>query len=427
MPPLPYRTIMHVDMNAFFASVEQRCNPQLRGKPVAVIGSSGRTVVTTASYEARACGVKTGMNKYEALRLCKDLIFVVGDNRKYMDASLRALEILKGFSPLVEAYSIDEAFVDITGANEPVEMAVRAKRLIKEDLGLLCSVGIAPNKLLAKLASDMQKPDGLVVIKDADVPSVLEDLPVNELCGIGGKLNGRLAALGIRTCGELGRFSASVLRERFGIIGERLKFMGMGDDDSPVVPMGEEANAKSVGHSMTLPADVSSLSVIERHILKLSEMVGVRARRFGLKGRKISLTIRYPDFFTFTRHRTLSFYTNDTHAVYAIAKDILAAIRLKSAVRLIGVTLFDLAKDPRQLALFGLDVKKAALLNAMDALNKEFGDASVTWAALMEDEGKGKPSATFRRQSCILKNRRLCRKVALGLWRPTGARNVNVK
>ncbi len=415
-PPLPYRTVMHVDMNAFFASVEQRCNPHLRGKPVAVIGSSGRTVVTTASYEARAYGVKTGMNKYEAMRLCKDLIFVVGDNRKYMDASMRVLEILKGFSPLVEAYSIDEAFVDITGAAEPIEMAMRAKRLIKEDLGLTCSAGIAPNKLLAKLASDMQKPDGLVVIKDA--ASVLEDLPVNELCGIGPRLTERLATLGIRTCGALGRFPASVLRERFGVIGERLKDMGMGCDDSPVVPMGEEAEAKSVGHSMTLPADVSSLSVIGRHILKLSEMVGARARRHGLKGRKISLTIRYPDFFTFTRHRTLSSYTNDTHVICAGAKDILSAIRLKSAVRLIGVTLFDLVKDPLQLDLFRADVKKAALLDAMDALNKEFGDASVTWAAIVEREG---------REGETSEGDGLGKGVISPSWRPTGVRNVNVK
>lgn len=405
---------MHVDMNAFFASVEQRCNPHLRGKPIAVIGSSERTVVTTASYEARAYGVKTGMNKYEAMRLCKDIIFVVGDNRKYMDASVRALEILKGFSPIVEAYSIDEAFVDITGMGEPVEMALRAKRLIKEDLGLTCSAGIAPNKLLAKLASDMQKPDGLVVIKDADVSSVLEDLPVGELWGIGPKLTEGLAILGIRTCGDLGRFPASVLRRRFGIIGERLKLMGMGVDDSPVVPMGEEAEAKSVGHSMTLAADTSDMADIKRYILKLSEMVGARARRHCLKGRKISLTLRYPDFFTFTRHRTLSFYTNDTHTVYAGAKDILSAIRLRgelphsSSVRLIGVTLFDLAKDPRQMNLFGADMKKAALLDAMDALNKEFGDASVTWAALAEDDGRGKG-------------------VISPSWRPSGVRNVNVK
>ncbi|MBI5810329.1 MAG: DNA polymerase IV, partial [Deltaproteobacteria bacterium] len=337
------RVILHLDMNAFFASVEQRANPQLRGKPIAVTGSGERTVVTTASYEARAYGVKTGMNRFEAKKLCPHIIFVIGDNRKYIEASGRVLNILKGFSPMVEVFSIDEAFLDLTGTyglfGPPEGIAMEIKKRIMDETGLTCSIGIAPNKLLAKLASDMKKPDGLVVIKEDDVTETLEALPVRELCGIGPKLTEGLSAMGIRTCGELGRAPASALRARFGIIGERLKLMGQGMDESPVMAAGEEGEAKSVGHSMTLPEDVSDSAAIDRYLLKLSEMVGSRARRYGLKGRKVSLTIRYPDFYTFTRQTSLPSATNDTRAIYDAGGRILSSIKLRSAIRLIGISI----------------------------------------------------------------------------------------
>ncbi|MBI5888480.1 MAG: DNA polymerase IV [Deltaproteobacteria bacterium] len=377
-----------MDMNAFFASVEQRANPALRGKAIAVVGSAERTVVTTASYEARAFGVKTGMNKYEAKRLCPSIIFVIGDNRKYVDASVRIFGILKGFSPMVEAYSIDEAFVDITGSlrlfGEPRDIARAMKKRVMDALGLTCSIGIAPNKLLAKLASDMKKPDGLVIIEPEDVAGVLKDLPVNELWGIGPRLTERLAALGVMTCAELGAYPVGILRQKFGIIGERLHFMGQGIYDSPVAAIGEEEEAKSVGHSTTLPADISDKVIINRHLLKLSEMVCARARRHGLKGRKVSLTLRYPDFFTFTRQTTLSAPTNDTRAVYNAAKGILAAIRLRSAIRLLGVCVSGIVKNPRQIPLFEDERKREELLSAMDEVNGRFGGFTLTWGSLLE-------------------------------------------
>ncbi len=404
--------VLHMDMNAFFASVEQRCNPALRGKPIAVIGSSKRTVVTTASYEARKFGVKTGMNKWEAKKKCPSLIFVVGDNRKYIDASVRVLNILKDFSPKVEAYSIDEAFVDITGTDllfgPPEEVARRIKERIREDTGLTCSIGIAPNKLLAKLASDMKKPDGLVIIKEEDVGRLLEDLPVGELWGIGPRLTEHLSGLNVRTCGQLAAFPASVLRERFGIIGERLKLMGQGIYDSPIVPIGEEEAAKSVGHSMTLPRDIPDKEVLKRYLLKLSEMVGARARAHGLKGRKVSLTIRYGDFFTFTRRKGLEQPTNDTRVIYSLAVDILGSIRLRSAVRLVGVTISDIAVGSRQLPLFEGERKRERLVKAIDLVNRHFGDFTLTWAALFEadDHGPG---------------------VISPAWRPEGVKRVNVR
>ena len=403
--------IMHIDMNAFFASVEQVVNPSLRGKPIAVIGSAKRTVVTTASYEARRFGVRTGMNKYEAKRLCPDVIFVVGDNARYIDASLRILGIIKGFSPLVEVYSIDEVFVDTSGTGglykDPVEMAREIKRRIRAELGITCSVGIAPNKLLAKLASDMEKPDGLVVIREADVPGILDALPTGELWGIGPRLSAHLKAMGIRTCAELGRAPASILRKRFGIIGERLSLMGRGVFESPVVPVGEEGEAKSVGHSMTLPEDISDREGIGKYILKLSEMVGARARRYGLKGRKVHLTLRYPDFHTFTRQKTLPAPTNDTRAIYLTALGILDRIRLRSAVRLIGVGISDVAGGGgvRQMPLFEEDGRRETLLTTVDSINSRFGDFTLTWATLLEKE---------REPGVISPS-----------WRPDGVRRTN--
>ncbi len=408
------RTIMHLDMNAFFASVEQRCDPNLRGKPIAVIGSAHRTVVTTASYEARKFGVKTGMNKYEAKRACPGLIFVVGDNRKYIDTSVRILNILKDFSPKVEAYSIDEAFVDITGMSalfgESASLASKVKERIREELGLTCSVGIAPNKLLAKLASDMQKPDGLVEIREEGIASVLEPLPVGELFGIGPKLTAHLASLGVATCGELARFPVSILRERFGIIGERLKLMGQGIDPSPVIPIGEEEEAKSVGHSTTLNRDISERGVLRRYILKLSEMVGARARRYGLMGRKVTLTLRYHDFFTFGRQKTLSIPTNDTRAIYSTATSIFDSLRLKSSVRLVGVAISDISKGTGQLDLFEDGIKREKLLKAIDEINRDIGEFTITWASIFDEgadiEGSG---------------------VISPAWRPEGVKRVEVR
>lgn len=395
------RVVVHLDMNAFFASVEQRSDPRLRGKPIAVVGSAERTVVTTASYEARAWGVKTGMNKYEARRKCPPLIFVVGDNRKYIDTSVRVLDILKGFTPAVEVYSIDEAFMDLTGTSAllgpPRQAATRMKEEIREALGLTCSVGIGPNKLMAKLASGMEKPDGLVEIPPGEAARVLEDLPVGELWGIGPRLTAHMQGMGVRTCGELGRFPASLLRKRFGIIGERLKLMGRGVDSSPVVPSGSEEETKSVGHSMTLPGDVSDRPSIKRYLLKLSEMVGARARGHGLVGTKVALTIRYPDFYTFSRVRSLAGPTSDTRAIYRSALATLDSMRLRTAVRLLGVTLSGISKGPLQMALFEDDRRREEMLRAVDSVNGRFGKKILSWATLFErEEGPGVISPSWR-------------------------------
>ena len=320
------RVIMHLDMNAFFASVEQQSNPHLRGKPIAVIGAAKRTVITTCSYEARAFGVKTGMNTWQAKQKCPDIVLVVGNNRKYTHTSTRIIKIIREYTPLVEVFSIDEAFLDVSGSlslfGSAERIAYLIKARIKQQMGITCSIGIAPNKLLAKLASDMQKPDGLTIIYPDDVSRLLERVPIKDLCGIGSKMNQHLGKFGIQTCGDLGRLPVAILRKRFGIIGERLHQMGLGIDDSPVVPIEEAGEVKSVGHSMTLEQDICLRRDILRYLLQLSEMVGRRARRYGVAGKTVHLTVRYADFSTIGRQQTRKEHTNLSEDIFREAVSI---------------------------------------------------------------------------------------------------------
>jgi DNA polymerase-4 len=382
------RTIMHLDMDAYFAAVEQQCNPKLRGKPVAVIGSGARTIVTTSSYEARAWGVKTGMTVCEARRRCPEIIFVEGNNTKYTDTCAALVAVYRCFTPLVEVYSVDEAFLDLTGSlqlfGSARVIAQRIKERVRKQFGLTCSAGIAPNKLLAKLASDLHKPDGLAEIAPQAVPGFLENLSVSKLCGIGKKVELKLAALGIRTCAELGRADPTLLRHHFGIIGEVLHRMGRGEDESPVVPLESAPEAKSIGHSMTFSTDIYQRDLLDAYLLQLSEMVGRRLRREGFRGRTVSLTVRYADFTTFGKQHSLGEPVRETLDIYCAAQGILSSIRLQQAVRLLGVSLSGLSKDTGQIPLFPEQQRAQAVTRAMDEVNNKFGDFAVTWGSLLK-------------------------------------------
>ncbi|HKK01278.1 MAG TPA: DNA polymerase IV, partial [Desulfuromonadales bacterium] len=386
-------------------------NPELRGKPIGVIGR-GRTVVTTASYAARAFGVKTGMNTWEARRACPQIIFVVGDNRKYADTSTRIVALMHDYTPLVEVFSIDEAFLDVTGSLSLFGSAERITALLKErirrEFGLTCSVGIAPNKLLAKLASDMQKPDGLTIIPPDRIAEVLEHLPVNELCGIGSKVQRQLARLGIRTCGQLGRFSVDILKRRFGVIGERLSRMGRGIDESPVIPPEDEEAVKSVGHSMTLDRDICGREHLLKYVLQLSEMVGHRARRHGVAGKTIHLTVRYDDFTTVGRQQSRPVPTDQSEAIYRMAVALLDSFDLSRPVRLLGVQITNLVYGESQLSLFDADHRSTRATAAMDEANSRFGDFTVTYGSILENREKGSH-------------------VISPAWRPSGIRRVETK
>jgi DNA polymerase IV len=411
-----HRIILHADANAFFASVEQQSNPEIRGKPIAVIGSAKRTIITTSSYEARAFGVKTGMTTWEAKQKCPHIIFVIGDNRKYTHTSSEIVKMMMQFTPLVEVFSIDEAFLDITGSmglfGSAENIAHLLKAQIKHHFGITYSIGIAPNKLLAKLASEMKKPDGLVVIKPEEVSQVLERIPAKDLCGIGKKTERQLDLYGIKTCGDLGRFPVNILRKKFGIIGERLHQMGLGIDNSPVIPSEDADEVKSVGHSMTLERDIEDRKEILKFLLQLSEMVGRRARRYNVWGKTVTLSIRYADFDTWVgKQETLPSFINQSEEIYRAAVAILDTLVLMQPVRLLGVRLSNLRYESNQLSLFPEERKKTMLVEAMDKVNDRYGDFSVTFASLLDNE-KAKEKGSH---------------VISPAWRPAGIRNVDVK
>jgi len=378
--------ILHIDMDAFFISVEQRDNPALMGKPAAVCGSLSRSVVTSATYEARPYGIRAGMSTQEAKRRCPQLILVEGNHSKYTETAARIFSILKEYTPLVEVASIDEAYLDITQSlllfQSPPLIAKSIKDQIRGREQLTCSIGVAPNKLLAKLGSRLKKPDGLLVIRKEEVEEVLRDLPVSKLNGIGPKLGEALNSIGVFTCGQLGKFPVSVLAKRFGVIGERLHEMGLGLDDSPVMPFDEEEDAKSISHSVTLEEDTSDPNILRKVLLQLSEKVSRRMRRERFYGRRIAITVRYSDFFTFSKQKTLSKWMSSGNEIFKLAFEIFESIPHPKPIRLLGVGVSVLKKEWCQLDLFEERGKKDSLLKAMDRVNERFGDWTLTWASL---------------------------------------------
>jgi len=380
------RVILHVDMDAFFISVEQRDDPSLRGKPAAVCGSLSRSVVTSATYEARPYGIRAGMSTGEAKRRCPQLILVEGNHSKYTETAARIFSILKDYTPLVEIASIDEAYLDITQSQflfkSPLHIAQLIKDRIRKEEQLTCSIGIGPNKLLAKLGSRLKKPDGLIVIREEEVENILKDLPVSRLHGIGPKLTEELKSIGIFTCGQLGRSPVPLLTKRFGVIGDRLHEMGLGLDENTVVPLDEEEDAKSISHSVTLEEDTSDPNLLRRVLLQLSERVSRRMRKESFYGRRITITVRYSDFYTFSKQKTLSRWINSGNEIFHHSFEIFESIPHPKPIRLLGVGVSLLKKEWCQLDLFEKREKKDKLLKAMDRINEQFGDWTLTWGGL---------------------------------------------
>ncbi len=380
------RVILHVDMDAFFASVEQRRNPRLRGRPVVVCGKLPRTVVASASYEARAFGVCADMPLFEARRRCPGLQCVEGDLHRYIAASLRTMKILRKYSPHIEVASIDEAFLDMTHFYllfpSPGGVAEDIKQRIFDELGLTCSVGVGPNKLIAKLASSGGKPDGLVVIRAAEVPHFLDNLPIGQLWGIGSKREATLRSLGIQSCGDLGRFPGNLLKKKMGLLGERLHQMGLGIDETPVIPLGQGPDPKSFGHFVTFPEDTANSRVISGFLLRLSEQVGRRLRKNCLQGKRVTLRIRFSDFSAVTRQKVSGDPLNSGKGIYQLAMRIWHSIGDKRPVRLLGLAVSNLERTPNQVPLFSWPTKVGGLLEAMDRVNDKYGEFTLTWGSL---------------------------------------------
>jgi DNA polymerase-4 len=365
-PSLLERRILHVDMDAFYASIEMRDDPALRGRPVVVGGDPyGRGVVATASYEARAFGVRSAMPAAQARRLCPAAVFVRPRFGVYKAASQRVRAVFSRYTDRVEPMSLDEAYLDVTAAAQrgaagsATALASRIKREIFEETGLTASAGVAPNKMVAKIASDMHKPDGLTVVRPAQVRSFMEPLAVRRIPGIGRVTGHRLAELGIVTCRDVAELGRRALVTRLGRrLGRWLHDRARGLDPRPVV---SERAAKSVGHEDTFREDVARLPHMDELLVGMAARVAERLQRAGVRGRTVVLKARYPDFTTVTRTRSLPGFTDDPDRIARVATELLRLTEAaERAVRLLGVTVANLDSDagtnddPRQLWLPGL-------------------------------------------------------------------------
>ena len=380
------RTILHVDLDAFFAAVEQRDRPELRGKPV-IVGGGGphdRGVVSTASYEARAFGVHSAMPLRTAGALCPRGIFLPVDGAKYQAVSRQVMAVLRRFTPLVEPISIDEAFLDVTGSRilfgDGEQIGRQIKDEIRSAVDLTISVGVATTKLVAKIASDLRKPDGLVVVEPGTEAEFLAPLEIGRLWGVGAKLAEALRDYGVRTIGDLAGLPEDLLVRRFGKHGAALGERARGLDADPV---GGRDPAKSIGHEHTFDVDTSDPDVIERTLLGMSEGVAGRLRDSGVKASTITVKIRDTTFRTITRQRTLPDPTDLTEPIFRTALDLARPEVRGVRIRLLGVTASGLG-EREQLALFGLeDPRRRRAVEAADEVRHRFGERAITRARLV--------------------------------------------
>lgn len=386
------KTIIHLDMDAFYPSVEILDNPELKGKPVIVGGSSKRGVVSSASYEARKYGVHSAQPITQAMKFCPHGIFLPVRMGRYKELSDRIFEIFHRFSPLVEPLSIDEAFLDISGTERllgnPVSVAKKLKKTILEETGLTVSAGLAPSKFIAKIASDMDKPDGLTVVPSEKVTDFLDPLPVSKMWGAGKVTLEKLSRYNIKTFYDLRKFPVEILERSFGKNGIRMHYLAMGIDDRSVET---EHETKSIGHEETFLEDIIDIETSEKHLLTLSIKTAERMRKLNLKGKTVTLKAKYSDFTQVTRSQTLDEYTDDGMLMYSTARNLLKKTETgKRSVRLLGVSMSGLVMEDssNQLSLFSGNEKreKSEKLNrAIDSLHDKFGKKSVIPGRLLSD------------------------------------------
>jgi DNA polymerase-4 len=380
------RTILHVDLDAFFAAVEQRDRPELRGLPV-IVGGGGpnqRGVVSTASYEARVFGVRSAMPLRTAGRLCPHGVFLPVDGRKYQAVSREVMAILRRFTPLVQPISIDEAFLDVTGSRalfgDGEAIAHRVKHVVHDEVRLTISVGVASTKLVAKIASDLRKPDGLVVVPPGEEAAFLAPLPISRLWGVGERTAEALREFGVTTIGDLAALPPDLLVRRFGKQGAALAERAAGIDADPVAT-GEPA--KSIGHEHTFDVDTADREVIERTLLGMADGVAWRLRASGLRAGTVTLKLRDSTFATITRQVGLDVPSDLTEPIFDAALSLLRRELHGQRIRLVGVTASNF-RDREQLALFGDDdPRRHRAAEALDRIRRKYGERSVTRARLV--------------------------------------------
>lgn len=381
--------ILHVDMDAFYASVEIRDRPELKGKPVIVGHNAGRGVVTSATYEARAFGVHAAMSMVQATRLCPQAVVIEPNHEKYSLASEKIREIFLDFTPLVEPLALDEAFLDVSGARKiftsSTKIAQKIRERVEEELKITCSVGIAPNKFIAKLASTMAKPNGLLVVAPEEILNFLHPLPVGALWGVGGKTEAELHRLGLKTVAQVSQTPLPTLKTALGeSLGEHLYELAWGRDERRVEPWEAE---KSIGNEETFSQDLDEAEDILREILRLSEKVGSRVRGAGLVARTVVLKVRFANFSTITRSKTLLHPTNSKREIYKTAGDLFKALKLNNVkIRLVGVRVENLASSEsgsQQLSLDGAEHQWQQIESATDRASGRFGEDVVRPARLI--------------------------------------------
>ncbi|WP_018131743.1 DNA polymerase IV [Effusibacillus pohliae] len=387
------RRILHVDMDAFFAAIEQRDNPSLRGKPVIVGGSvESRGVVSTASYEARRYGVHSAMPMTEAKRRCPHAVFLPVNGTKYRQVSRQIFRIFRRYTPLVEGLSLDEAFLDLTGCETlfgpAIQIAQKIKSEIRNEVELTASVGLSYCKFLAKMASDMNKPDGLTVIGPHDLATKIHPLPISKLWGVGQKSALQLERLGIRTIGDAARMDLPAIRHYMGSLADHIYMLAQGVDPRPVEP---DQDRKSIGQEVTFPEDVGDINFLHTTLLAQAETIGRELRQRGLEAKTVTLKLRYPSFQTITRSQTLPEPTQLDDTIYRIARALLFKCRLEplDKVRLIGISASGLVpkRGYQQVTLFDETPEKSQkLMQAVDRIRDKFGERAVTRARLVKKD-----------------------------------------
>jgi len=384
-------SVLHVDMDAFYASVELIDRPELRGLPVIVGGGGGgRGVVLSASYEARRFGVHSAMPMGRARRLCPQAVVIEPDHHRYSEVSCGVMEVFRSVTPLVEPLSLDEAFLDVSGAFRRVGRPALIGRLIRDRVAdeqrITCSVGVASTKFVAKLASGRAKPDGLLVVPRAETVTFLHRLPVGALWGVGERTEETLRRLGLRTVSDLAHTPVGTLRRALGEAGAQLHDLAWGRDPRPVLPTHVE---KSVGAEETFARDVDDPQVVLRELLRLSERVAARLRSAGMSGRTVVIKVRFADFTTITRSRTLTEYTDVARTVYACARELYRALGLDRArLRLVGVRVEGLTEvegSHHQLALDERPQGWREAEQAVDRASARFGAGAVRPASLVAE------------------------------------------
>jgi len=376
------RTIMHIDMDAFFVSVEQMLNPELKGKPVVVGGKPDqRGVVATASYEARAFGLHSGMPLVTAVRLCPQAIFIEGSFPKYREASEKFMGILADFSPFIEPMGLDEAYLDVTGFESLHgsirQMALEIKKRVREETGLIASIGIATCKVVAKVASATSKPDGLIELTAGDEATFLAPLAIDKLPGVGKKTEQVLRGRGISTIGKLASMPPDILKSRFGVFGIMLHRYANGIDDRAISPRGD---ASSISRETTFARDIGDRVFLSDKLSYLTEKVGADLRQHGKQTRCITIKLRYSDFTTITRSHTLSQSTDTDQAIFQVGEDLMrkALAADRRAIRLIGIEVSNLVEPGKQLSMLnGNEQRQEKLNRAVDRIRTKYGFSAI--------------------------------------------------